>query len=59
MERADGCCEECHRPPDFRGLVPHHIKLKGMGGSKLLDYEDNLIVLCGKCHSARHGLHEV
>src|SRR5215472_344856 len=32
----------------------HHRKLKGMGGSKLLDTPENLISLCRYCHSWIH-----
>ena len=33
----------------------HHIILKGMGGSKKLDYFDNLILLCRDCHIKAHS----
>jgi 5-methylcytosine-specific restriction enzyme A len=33
----------------------HHRKLKGMGGSKLLDTPANLISLCRTCHSWVHA----
>lgn len=46
-------CEWCfERPMDNI----HHIILKGMGGSKKLDYAENLIGLCLTCHKAAHGL---
>ena len=28
----------------------HHIDCKGMGGSKLKDYIENLMALCQECH---------
>jgi hypothetical protein len=28
----------------------HHIEARGMGGSKLKDYPDNLLFLCYECH---------
>jgi 5-methylcytosine-specific restriction endonuclease McrA len=36
----------------------HHIKSRGMGGSKRLDVPDNLIALCRRCHNAAHGITE-
>jgi hypothetical protein len=30
----------------------HHIDPRGMGGSKLKDYPDNLLFLCYGCHRA-------
>ena len=39
-------CEMCGQVAvDF-----HHIEPKGMGGSKLKDYPENLIALCRDCH---------
>lgn len=63
-DRADGRCEECRGPGDWRGLHPHHVKLKGMGGvrgaaKKVSDSEENLRLLCGKCHSRNHGIREI
>ena len=58
--RANGKCEDCGSTGDsLRGLQIHHIKHKGMGGSKRLDNTDNLKLLCGKCHSKAHGIREV
>lgn len=53
---SDGRCEECHRLPDFRGLAKHHKLFRSHGGK---DNEQNLIWLCGKCHSKAHGINEV
>ena len=59
LERADGVCEECGCAPDWRGgLQIHHIKHKGMGGSKSLDVESNLTALCPRCHALVHGIVE-
>jgi 5-methylcytosine-specific restriction protein A len=33
----------------------HHRKLRGMGGSKLLNTPSNLISLCRKCHNWTHA----
>ena len=46
-------CEWCFKR---LGTSIHHIRLKGMGGSKLLDHKENLIGLCGLCHRKAHGL---
>ena len=56
MERCQGVCEGCGRPPDFRGLAPHHKVFRSHGGKDTLE---NLEVLCGRCHSSRHGIKEV
>ncbi len=34
----------------------HHIVFKGMGGSKLWDFIENLIGLCIFCHDRAHGI---
>ena len=57
--RAEGRCEQCRSMGDWRGLHYHHIENKGLGGSKLLDTVDNLILVCGRCHSLLHGIKEV
>lgn len=56
MKRCKGLCEECGKPPDWRGLAPHHIKFRSQGGK---DTYNNLKMLCGKCHSKAHGIKEV
>lgn len=43
-------CEVCSKP----AVDIHHIQPKGMGGSKRLDGEENLIVLCRDCHNQAH-----
>ncbi len=58
LKRAKGLCEACSNYPDFRGLVVHHIGLKGMGGTKLKYEDKDLLVLCGTCHAKVHGLRE-
>ena len=52
---ADGLCEKCHNPPDFRGLAKHHKQKRSNCGS---DNRDNISWLCGKCHSEEHGIKE-
>jgi len=50
-------CEKCGRGVmESRELDVHHVRHKGIGGSKLLDGADNLIGLCRKCHNEEHGL---
>jgi len=39
-------CEVCGR----KAVDIHHIKARGMGGSKQLDVIDNLQALCRECH---------
>lgn len=46
--RASGVCEECGRN-EFLEIA--HIEPKGVGGSRKLDTEDNLRLLCQKCHA--------
>ena len=42
------CCEMCGACP---GQDIHHIKARGLGGSKCMDYIENLICLCRDCHN--------
>ena len=63
-ERADGRCEnpDCLKPyGDWRGLAAHHKIHKGMGGSSnpAVHSLENIIILCGKCHAAEHGIKEI
>ncbi len=51
-----GKCEECGKPSDFRGLHPHEKVFRSQGGKLSLE---NSVMLCGKCHSAKHGVREV
>ena len=39
-------CEVC----GAKGTDIHHLKARGMGGSKHLDYIANLLSLCRHCH---------
>ncbi len=55
MERAGGLCEECHRKPDWRGLSPHEEPFRSQGGKVSMLQS---VVLCGKCHSKKHGIRE-
>jgi len=45
-------CENC-----FNKIAVdiHHIEPKGMGGSKLKDFIENLIALCRDCHDLAHA----
>ena len=57
FERCKGLCEDCGQPPDFRGLSKHEIVYRSRGGNPL--DPDNCKMLCGTCHSKRHGLNEI
>ena len=57
--RAGGLCEDCNKASDWRGLSYHHVKLKQMGGTRRKYTTENVLLLCGKCHSKRHGIKEV
>jgi 5-methylcytosine-specific restriction endonuclease McrA len=39
-------CEVCNR----RAVSIHHIRPRGMGGSKTRDVIENLMALCHECH---------
>lgn len=39
-----------------KSVDAHHIKAKGMGGSKAAHSKDNMILLCRKCHNLEHGI---
>ena len=59
LRRAGGFCEDCHQPASWETdyhLVIHHIKPRGMGGSRHLYQPDELVAICAQCHNARHGL---
>jgi hypothetical protein len=43
LRARDPHCWHCGTPDD---LVPHHRKNRGLGGSKLLDGLDNLMLVC-------------
>lgn len=58
LERCKGYCEMCGQWPDWRGLSIHHVKLKGMGGTKREYTDENLKMICGRCHSAAHHIRE-
>jgi len=51
-----GKCEECGQPPDWRGLHPHEEPFRSHGGKVSLKESK---MLCGRCHSAKHGIKEV
>ncbi len=50
-----GYCMECHQKPDFRGLHPHEDPFRSRGNKVTLASK----MLCGRCHSACHGIREV
>jgi len=45
VQARDDHCWHCGREDD---LVPHHRINRGMGGSKLLDTPDNLMMICAQ-----------
>jgi len=45
VQGRDSHCWHCGVEDD---LVPHHRKNRGMGGSKLLDTPDNLMMVCAR-----------
>lgn len=53
-----GCkCADCKATePDWRGWVKHEVVFRSSCGSPL--EEENCVVLCGRCHSKRHGIIE-
>ena len=53
--RSHGLCEICGKCPDWRGLAVHHIRKRSHGGS---DKPENLLVVCGRCHSKEHDIVE-
>lgn len=57
FERTGNRCEECGGKGDFRGLRKHEIVLRSKGGDPT--DPSNCLLLCGKCHSAKHGIKEV
>jgi len=48
-------CMKCGGLPDWRGLAIHHKIPLSKGGKT---EKPNLILLCGRCHSALHGIIE-
>lgn len=56
LEKSGGLCMMCGQPPDFRGLSKHEIKFRSHGGSPT-DI-NNVILVCGRCHSRFHGVIE-
>jgi hypothetical protein len=59
--RAQGRCEACKKAPDWRGLMMHHKKHRGMGGTRDPEVHSvsNIVAICGRCHSLEHGIKEV
>jgi len=59
LKRAGGRCEWCEDPFDFRGPIIHHLTSRGMGGSRSEYSDEELEVICGRCHASAHGIREV
>lgn len=49
VQERDSHCWHCGREDD---LVPHHRINRGMGGSKLLDIPENLLMVCAEWNGA-------
>lgn len=47
-------CEWC----GGRACDVHHLRSRGMGGSKNRDVPSNLVALCRLCHNKAHGIRE-
>lgn len=58
LERCLGLCESCGKIPDWRGLSLSHTNPKKMGGTSHVYTADEVQLLCMKCHSLKHGIHE-
>lgn len=52
----DGCpvCRYCGKPMLHGGINLHHLQRRSQGGEGI---EENLICLCGMCHTALHNGH--
>lgn len=55
LEECEGKCMKCGALPDFRGLSLHHLVFRSQGGEGI---KENLILVCGRCHSQFHGINE-
>ena len=49
LRERDKWCWHCMSTDD---LVPHHRRNRGMGGSKILDRYDNLLLICAEFNGA-------
>ena len=56
IQKNGGLCQNCNQPPDWRGLSKHEKVFRSKGGDPL--DKNNVEILCGKCHAARHGIIE-
>jgi hypothetical protein len=63
LQRAGGLCEgmkegkPCKAPLGWRSGI-HHNPPSKMGGTTKVYRDEELVVVCGKCHSNAHGLRE-
>lgn len=58
-ERAGRLCEDCGKPPDWRGFVLAHWPLKGIGGTRKEYGPDQVKQKCHPCHNKNdHKLRE-
>jgi len=56
LEKQKGLCAECGGQLGWRS-AKHEIIFRSKGGSSI--DEDNCELLCGACHSKKHGIKEV
>jgi len=54
--RCKGLCEICGKLPDWRGLSKHEKVFRSHGGDPL--DPNNCVMVCGSCHSRKHGILE-
>jgi len=52
-KRNNGCCPHCHQPMEIKGMELHHILPWGRFPEYRMK-EDNLELLCHKCHREIH-----
>ena len=59
-QRANGLCEDCGKPPDWRGLAVAHRVFASKGQASGALTLENGRALCYKCHNEHdHGLREI
>lgn len=59
LKRVGGRCERCHELSDWRGLQFSHVTNRQMGGTRSEYSDEEIEVLCARCHSVEHGIWEV
>lgn len=54
-DRCIGACELCTAGIRFEEMEVHHVKGRGLGGSKRDDVPEAVLGICVPCHRARHN----